>query len=153
MHGEPEQNVMDDDRPAEVVSTTLILALLAFLVLPDLGYDGLQERLLATAAVTVVLAAPIAVYMVYVQEGESHYFGPWGPGSLLLIAAVIPGVVASVWVADTYDLTGALYWIVLVVGLLASVAVGAGLRALLFDDWPPSRHERRNRDGGPPGGP
>lgn len=142
---------MDDDRPAQVVSTTLILALLAFLVLPDLGYEALQERLVATGAVTVLLAAPLSVYMVYVQEGESHYFGPWGPGSLLLIAAVVPGLLAAVWIADAYALTGVLYWVVILVGLLASVAVGAGLRALVFDDWPPSEHERRNRDGGPPG--
>lgn len=142
---------MDDDRPAEVVSTTLILALLAFVVLPDFGYEQLQERLLVTAAFAVVVAAPIAVFMVYLQDGDSHWFGPWGPGNLLIMTAIVVGLLGAEWIARTYDLTGALYWVVIVVGLLAAVVVGAALRAQLFEDWPPSEHERRETEDGPPG--
>lgn len=136
---------------AQVVSTALIIAALIFLVVPNFGYEGLESRLLATAAGAVVVALPIAVYMVYVRGGdeESHYFGPWGPADLLFLAVVVPVLVGVTWLADTYALTGVLYWLLIAVGLLVAVVLGTVVRSLALGEWPPGSDAKRMGDDGP----
>lgn len=144
---------MDENRPATVVSTTLVLAFVAFLLAPSVGYASLEERLVATAVAGVAIALPIAIAMVYLLDGtDSHFFGPWGPESLVLLAVAAPVLAGTVWGAEAIGLTGVFYWIAVGVGFVVAVALGGAARAALFDDWPPSRPGRTNRDGGPPGG-
>lgn len=142
---------MDESRPVKVVSTAIILTFVAFLLAPSLGYSGFEERLLATAVGGLAIGLPISIVMVYfLEDSDSHFFGPWGPESLVLLAVAAPILAGAVWGADAIGLTGVLYWVVVVVGLVAAVVAGAVARAALFDDWPPS--VPTTGEGGPPGG-
>lgn len=144
---------MDTERLSYVLSTALILTTIVFFVLPNFGYDDPQARLLATAALAVVFSLPVAGYMVYLRDGdeESHYFGPWGPGDVFFLAVLVPGLFGTTRLAEAYDLGGVLYWLVVLVGLLASIAAGAVVRALVIGEWPPgaSAREARDEESGP----
>lgn len=145
---------MDTEEIGEIVSTALILGLVAFLAAPSFGYETLQRRVGVAVAFTVIVALPIAAYMVLVSDGYSHFFGPWGPEDLVFLVAIAPVLTGTVWLADSYGLTGVAYWLVVAVGLLAALAFGIVVRAATVGEWPPGAEYRgaTDGDGGPPGG-
>lgn len=142
---------MDTERLAEFVSTLVIVAGIAFAALGQFDVTGLQDRVLYAVAITVVPFAPIVYYLVYVGSLETYMIGPWGPEDLVFLGVVAPLLAAVVWVADTYLADSAIYWIVLVPGILAAIVVAVVVRSLAIGEWPPGSRARAEREAGPPG--
>lgn len=137
---------MDTERLGEFVSTLVIVAAIAVLAFWRFGFRDPVELLGFAAAVTLVPFAPIVWYLVYRTDAESHMLGPWGPEDVVFLAIVTPGMVGTVWVADTSLGDGALYWIVVIGGIVASIAVAVVARSLAIGEWPPGANAREARE-------
>lgn len=143
---------MDSEQLGEVVSTTLIYAIVAFAVAPNFGFDGLQGRITAALVGGVVVGLPLAAFAVLVYGGEESFLiGPWGPEDLVFLlgaAAVLAGVVYG---ANSIGLEGNAYWAVVGGGAILAVAAGVVVRDATVGEWPPGSGARRGGEQGPDG--
>lgn len=143
---------MDTDRFVEFLSTVVIVGMIAVLALPRFGVSGVTDVLLASAAVAVAVGGPFAAFLVYVLDLESSHVGPWGPEDVVFIAVIGPSAFGVLWGAEQLGLDGAMYGVVVAVGLFASILFAAVVRDATVGEWPPGSGARDRTGGGPPGG-
>lgn len=142
---------MDTDRLTEFVSTVVIVGMVAALAVPQFGVSGLQQTLLAAAAIAIGFGVPFAALLVYVFDVGSSHVGPWGPEDVVFVAAVAPPMLATVWVTEAYGLSGVLYGVAIVVGFLGAILFAVVVRDATVGEWPPGSSSLTEGKGGPPG--
>lgn len=142
---------MDTDRLAEFVSTVVIVGMVAALAVPQFGTSGVQQTLLAAAAIAIVFGVPFAALLVYAFDVGSSHIGPWGPEDVVFVAAVAPPMLATVWVTQAYGLDGVIYGVTMVVGFLGSILLAVVVRDATVGEWPPGSSASAERREGPPG--